>query len=154
MNKTERTALGGCKASKPLSVETPVLRYGTNRGVLTLHSIALKFALHERGARCNLYEARTFARSMGVRRDGLCPVLWCSDNGAVLVMRFATPLTPEQFECAYLKNDLPDWEHVPGEKGSPVESKASSYGLLDGRIVAIDYSAASELYDFPPHMLR
>jgi hypothetical protein len=40
------------------------------------HSIAMKFALHERGARCNLYEALAYADSTGARREGLCPVLW------------------------------------------------------------------------------
>jgi hypothetical protein len=57
-------------------VEMPSYLYGTNRGVLVCHSIAMKFALHERGARCNLYEALAYADSTGARREGLCPVLW------------------------------------------------------------------------------
>ena len=76
----------------------PSYRYGTNRGVLLCDSMALKFALHERGARCNLFEARTYASSTGDRRAGLCPVLWCSHNGAVLAMAYATPIPEEEFE--------------------------------------------------------
>ena len=54
-------------------MEMPRYYYGTNRGVLLCHSIAMKFALHERGARCNLYEARTYADSTGARREGIVP---------------------------------------------------------------------------------
>jgi hypothetical protein len=126
----------------------PVSRYGSNRGVLICHSIALKFALHDRGARCNLYERDTFASSTGGRREGLCPVLWCSDNGAVLVMPYATPLTPKEFEMLP-DAAFPDWEDVAGTAGAPFEyGKAENWGWLDGRLVAVDYSAASELYDW------
>jgi hypothetical protein len=92
-------------------VEMPSYRYGTNRGVLVCHSIAMKFALHERGARCNLYEALAYADSTGARREGLCPVLWCSDKGAVLVMRAAEPIPEEEFD---MLSDaaFQDWEHV------------------------------------------
>src|SRR4051812_42559448 len=100
----------------------PSYRYGMNRGVLTSHSIALKFALHERGACCNLSEARTYAVSTGGRQKGLCPDRWCSYNGAVLVMQYARPLTLAEF--MHRKNALPDWEHAGGEEGTPVESKA------------------------------
>jgi hypothetical protein len=93
----------------------------------------MKFALHERGARCNLYEA--LAYPLG------------SDNGAVLVMRAAEPIPEEEFD---MLSDaaFPDWEHVAGTAGSPFEhDKAENWGRLEGRLVAIDYSAASELYD-------
>jgi hypothetical protein len=125
----------------------PSYRYGTNRGVLLCHSMALKFALHERGARCNLFEARTYASSTGDRRAGLCPVLWCSHNGAVLAMAYATPIPEEEFEM--LPDDaFPDWEYVPGTAGAPFEhDKAANWGRLGSRLVAVDYSAALELYD-------
>jgi hypothetical protein len=98
-------------------------RRGANRVVLVCHLIAVKFARHKRGRYCNRFEAETFERSMGRRREGLCPVLWCSKNGAVLVMRSATPLTEEEFKM--LPDDaLPDWEHRPGEAGAPIEYKA------------------------------
>ena len=56
-------------------MEMPSYLYGTNGGVLVCHSIAMKFALHERRI-CNLYEALAYADSTGARREGLCPVLW------------------------------------------------------------------------------
>ena len=128
-------------------MEIPRYHCGANRGVLVCHSIAMKFALHERGARCNLYEARTYADSRGARREGLCPVLWCSDHGAVLVMRAAEPIPEEEFEM--LPDDaFPDWEYVPGTAGAPFEhDKAANWGRLGSRLVAVDYSAALELYD-------
>lgn len=120
----------------------PVLRYGSNRRVLICHSIALKLARHERGALCNLFEARTFRNSTGDCRDGLCPVLWCSGNGAVLVMRAAEPIPEGEFETLP-DNAFPDFRCVPVEY-----DKAENWGRLNGRLVAVDYSAASELYDF------
>jgi hypothetical protein len=34
----------------------------------------------------------------------------------------------------------PDWDAMPGEDGSPFEPKASDWGRIDGRLVALDYS--------------
>lgn len=50
---------------------------------------------------CNLYEALAYADSTGARREGLYPVLWSSDNGAVLVMRAAEPIPEEEFDMHF-----------------------------------------------------
>lgn len=58
------------------------------------------------------------------------------------MMRRAQPLSREQFfslnygEWIKGGNNLP-----PGEWVVPVENKLDSFGLLDGRIVAVDYGS-------------
>jgi hypothetical protein len=36
---------------------------------------------------------------------------------------------------------FPDWDYVPPDDTSPFEYKASDWGWLQGRLVALDYSA-------------
>ena len=49
-------------------MEMPSYLYGTNRGVLVCHSIAMKFALHERGSAISMTHSRTrIARVPAVR---------------------------------------------------------------------------------------
>ena len=64
--------------------------------------------------------------------DRLCPVKFSLWGGWLLVMPRCEPLTREEFEewkahC--------DYQNMPLE----VEPKLSSWGWLEGRVVAIDY---------------
>ena len=81
--------------------------------MLVLGPVAIKFAIGKRGRRCNLYEANLYNAVSPQRRDMLCPVLWCSQNGAVLIARSAIPLTED--ECHHLKDAdaFPEWDYVP-----------------------------------------
>ena len=78
----------------------------------------------------------------------LCPVLWCSRPAFVSIMRRATtPVTKgaldERKGVAWL-----EWDYAgPRDDGLPFEWKASDWGYLDGRVVAVDYAATAELYD-------
>lgn len=109
--------------------------------MLVLWPLALKFAIGERGKRCNRYEADLYARVDRRRRSMLCPVLWCEPTGKVLLARAARPLT--QGECDHLMriHGFPDWDYMRGGEASPFKYKASDWGLLGGRLVALDYSA-------------
>jgi hypothetical protein len=124
---------------------------GQSRCVLVCHSIALKFARGNWGARCNLYEAQLYKSTTEWRRKLLCPVIWCSANGAVLVMRAAKPLTKEQFDRAEKENQLPDWKRVPGSNEvtpfEECECKFADFGWLEDRIVVMDYAADPALTD-------
>jgi hypothetical protein len=42
--------------------------------------------------------------------------------------------------CAF-----PDWDYMPGGDGDPFEPKATDWGRIDGRLVALDYS--TPVYD-------
>lgn len=69
----------------------------------------------------------------------LCPVLWVSPGGLVLIMRSAVPLSemmsPEEYEDAVER-----WDYMPGDDSCPFEPKASDWGWYEGRRVALDYS--------------
>jgi hypothetical protein len=61
----------------------------------------------------------------------LCPVLWASPGGFLLVMRAAVPLSemmsPKEYQEAFEK-----WDYMPGEDGCPFEPKESDWGWLKG----------------------
>jgi hypothetical protein len=115
---------------------------GTTRIVLVVGPYALKFARHgDIGRRCNRYEAKIWKlnRDNAVRGPRLCPVLWSSSGGAVLLMPAAEPL-PADME---LPEDWADWWLDTAKAGDdfPGEHKAADWGMLNGRIVLLDYSS-------------
>ena len=81
------------------------------------------------GLLANMQE-RKFARTGWPE---LCPVVWSTPGGWCVVMRRAEPLaedlTEEQY-TAFVEHD---------EYYVPAEHKTDSFGILDGRLVAIDY---------------
>jgi len=115
---------------------------GLTRMVLTFGPLAFKFARGRKSVRCNLHEAQLYRRSSAKRRAMLCPVLWCSRYGFVLIMRRAeTPVTQgaldERKATAWL-----EWDYAgPGDDEHPFGWKRSDWGYLDGRVVAVDYAA-------------
>lgn len=118
------------------------LKGTTRRPVIVVGSWALKFARGERGRRCNL---QLFRNSSECRRVMLCPVRWCSRKGFLLVMQSAIPLDPADHLDLLEHDAFPDWDAMPGEDGSPFEPKASDWGRINGRLVALDYSVT--VYD-------
>ena len=70
----------------------------------------------------------------------LCPVRWCLRNGDLLVMAAARPLTETERDELLLSTGFPDWDYQPGEDSEPFEHKASDWGWLQQRLVALDYS--------------
>ena len=123
------------------------LRKGMTRRVLALPLIALKFARGPTGRRCNRFEADLYARTTARRREMLCPVLWCSSRGLILVARAATTLTEAEKEHLIANDGFPDWDYVPPDEGHPFEFKASDWGWLDSKLVAVDYSAPALFED-------
>jgi hypothetical protein len=113
---------------------------GTTRLVLVLGRYALKFARGRKGRFCNLFEAKTWAEATPARRQILCPVVGCAPLGLMLIMPAARPLTQEEFDAHDLGDTLPDWDYLPGDPTEPFEDKGSDWGMLDGRLVALDYS--------------
>ncbi len=77
----------------------------------------------------------------------LCPVRWCAKGGWLMVMATATPLTEAEKDNLIDTDGFPDWDYMPGEDGQPFEYKASDWGWLDGRRVAVDYSTPA--FDTP-----
>jgi len=130
-NPMERSTLSGL-----ISV-----RHGTTRLVVCIGPYALKIAKGKRGRICNLYESALWKRTTKVRRQMLCPVLAMMPLGIVLLMPRAQPLTEQEKSSLIETDGFPDWDYVPPDEGHPFEYKASDWGRLDGRLVALDYSA-------------
>lgn len=75
-------------------------------------------------------QEREFART---KWPELCPVVFSLPGGWLVVMRRAQPLHDDLTDAQYdAIVNRPDY-HVPAEH------KVDSFGILDGRIVAIDY---------------
>lgn len=82
------------------------------------------------GLLANMQE-REFSRT---KWPELCPVLASFPGGWLLVMRRAVPLSDAEWHDV----NSGEWpEH--GEYIVPVEMKRDSFGVIDGRIVAVDY---------------
>jgi hypothetical protein len=119
-----------------------MIRCGSTRAVLPIGPWAFKISRSKYGARCNRYEADLYRRcrtSRPERQLMLCPVLWSLLFGWLLIARRAeTPIT--QGQLADRKAHAFD-EWGVGDDEYPFEWKPTDWGILDGRIVAVDYAA-------------
>lgn len=116
--------------------------FGTHRTVYLIGKWAIKrpvlrkWRLFLMGLLANIQEATFSATGW----PELCPVLFACPGGWFIVMRRAEPLTREQFfalnYAEWIKggNDLPKGEWIV-----PVENKLDSFGIVNGRVVAVDY---------------
>lgn len=87
-----------------------------------------------KGIIANIEESKTWQYNSGKYERGLsyllCPVLWCSWGGWVLVMKRAQMLT------------IKDWGTVTvpeHKKHFPGDDTLSNYGWLNGKVVKVDY---------------
>jgi hypothetical protein len=111
------------------------------RPVIVFGPVAFKIARNADGQACNSYEAELYRNTTPRRRAILCPVLWCSPGGFVLIMRAAVPLSDMMTLEDYL-NFAEEWDAdaTPGDDSCPFDPKASDWGWYNGRRVALDYS--------------
>jgi hypothetical protein len=126
-----------------------ISREGSMRSpVVVVGPLAFKFARNDRGRASNLYEAKLYRSVNATRRALLCPVLWVSKHGSVLMMRSAKPTTEMMGSDEYMRL-FEIWDYMPGEDGCPFEPKAADWGVFEGRIVALDYSLPAWQDDEP-----
>jgi hypothetical protein len=109
------------------------------RPVVVIWPLAFKFARNEHGRNSNLYEADLYRRTTEARRNMLCPVVWVSKRGRLLLMRAARPLSEMMTQDEY-QEAFEAWDYMPGEEDCPFEPKPSDWGWYKGRRVALDYS--------------
>ena len=132
-----------------------MIRLGTTRAVIAFGPWAFKLAKGRRGVRCNKHEADLFHRNKDKahRRSLLCCVLWCSRPAIILVMRRAeTPITQTQLEelMSLETGAFHKWAYSgQGDDDHPFEWKPDDWGMVNGRIVAVDYAATAQA----PHPL-
>lgn len=89
-----------------------------------------------RGIIGNISENQTWKWNSGKFEKGtshlLCPVVWCSLGGWVLVMKKAKPITREQWEMI---TDISKFKkHFSGD------DTMSNYGYYENRLVKLDYA--------------
>lgn len=99
-----------------------------------------------RGLLCNMQEA-CFSKT---KWPELCPVVFRVPGGWLTVMRRALPLSEGDwlsfdYENFRVGQDWPTERVVEGHYCAdyyvPVENKIDSFGLLNGRVVAVDYGS-------------
>jgi hypothetical protein len=124
-----------------------IIRQGSTRNTVLLWPLALKFARHKYGERCNKHETELYYRNRHKphRRSMLCPVLWCSPSGKLLVMRYAaTPITRAQAD-ERKANAWSEWAYEgSGDDEHPFEWKENDWGVLRGKVIAVDYATTAE----------
>lgn len=113
---------------------------GTTRLVVLTSRSAWKFpALHSwRGFLNGLLGNMTEAEFAALGWPELCPIRWAAPAGLLVVMARAKSLTDAEWQALDVAAFADRCDGVV-----PVEDKQSSFGVLDGRIVAVDYGSPS-----------
>ena len=122
------------------------LKFGVTRAVIVTQGLAIKLARTELGRDCNRYEHEVWASSgrKPIRRSHLCPVLWCSAGGEVLVMLAAEPISDDQL-AQMEAHSFCWWDGEPRDPGAPFEGKREDWGSLNGTVVAVDYANLAQV---------
>lgn len=117
---------------------------GASRLVIVLKNIVIKIPTPFNGWHHfiigilgNITENKCWKWNSGVFEKGhsylLCPVLWCSWGGWILIMRKADKILT--YDEAWERDLSKHIEHFPGDDTGP------NYGILNGNIVKIDYGS-------------
>jgi hypothetical protein len=120
---------------------TGSIKSGATRIVLLIGGWAIKIPrfTHWNLFLCGLLanrQERMFGRLWCKDSRKLCPILFSLPGGFLVVMRRAEPMPESLFEIL----DIEAWKDC-GDFVIPVENKISSFGLIDGAIVAVDYGS-------------
>lgn len=103
-----------------------------NRFVVKVPNFLDGWRLFLCGLLANMQE-RTFSAT---EWDELCPVLWSTPGGWLVVMQRARVMTREEF----MEFDFDSFISKP-DYVIPVEAKSNSFGYLNNKVVAIDYGS-------------
>ena len=106
-----------------------------SRVVVKIPNFTCQWSHFLKGIIANIHEKQTWRWNSGKYETGkshlLCPVVWASWGGWLLVMKKARPLSWEEYEKI---DDLTSHTtHFPGD------DTMSNYGYLDGKLVKLDY---------------
>lgn len=120
-----------------------MIKKGTTRIVIILNDLVIKipnftysFQNFINGIAGNYREWQTYKWNSGKFERGfshlLCPVVWNSWLGLIVVMKRAKELTSYQWEEFHIDDHI---KHFRGD------DKKDNYGIYDNRIVKIDYGS-------------
>lgn len=104
------------------------LASGCTRRVLLIGSLAIKWPKVTGGFKANRYERRRW-QTGDVR---LCPILFSDPFGLLVIMRRAADLEPVEAWEIIAQTDF---------SGLPHDTIPENVGLIDGRLVMVDYGA-------------
>jgi hypothetical protein len=120
------------------------IAYGTTRFVFLAAGLAFKIGRGRRGLECNQRELSVWRNATPERRQMLCPIVGSLPFGMLVIQIRAVPITEDEARTLRETYSFPDWNYIPGEPhGDPTEPKASDWGRLNGRLVAVDYGMRS-----------
>lgn len=121
------------------------------RYVIKIPNFTCQWSHFLRGLIGNMSENQTWKWNSGKYETGkshlLCPVLWCSWGGWILIMKRVDELITDDnrefWDCD---------EHIKFFKG---DDSISNYGILSGKLVKIDYADLDSHWgeDFKPPYL-
>lgn len=123
-----------------------------NRFVIKVPNFTNKWFHFLMGLTSNINENQTWKYNSGKYESGkshlLCPVIWCSWGGWILIMKRARLISESYWHTLSMEKDFKEHlEFFPGD------DTMSNYGILDDRqIVKIDYGQLDNSWgeDFKP----
>ena len=116
-------------------------RFGSTRTAILVGDYAIKipsfveYRLFLYGLLGNMQE-KTFWDGLPDSREYMCPIIFAMPGGFFNIMRRAKPVTMEQFLV-----NADRWYDEAISHSIPVENKMDSWGILDGKLVVVDYGS-------------
>lgn len=117
---------------------------GSNRFVILAGPVAIKIARSAHGRKACLLERKIWAQYGGKPGNGdlLCPILWSDRQGRYVIMRIAGPVPTQRIPEWLIARDKWEYWPVQGDQPDPSEGDLSNWGVVNDRIVMIDYGNA------------
>lgn len=121
------------------------IRSGTSRSVIIFEKYVIKFPILRygwkyfiQGILANINEGECYYNNRPEYTDTnvqsyLCDIIWYSKSGLVLIMKKASVLSESKYiEFEKVIDEIES--HFPGDR------KAENYGIIENRIVKLDYA--------------
>lgn len=118
--------------------------------VIKIPNFTFQWSHFLRGLIGNISENQTWKWNSGKYEKGkshlLCPVIWCSWGGWFLIMKRAETFKGEEWDLSTLHSIEEHVKQFGGDDG------VSNYGILNDKIVKIDYADLNDYWgeDFKP----
>ena len=110
---------------------------GTMRRVFILKNIAIKIPLNIKGYLANINEIHNWYKYKQCK-EYLCPIIFHDLLGFIVVMKRVQPVYDlDEYDISFMDYTIPVFNDI----------KRNNFGLLDGKLVKIDYGNDFWLYN-------
>lgn len=110
---------------------------GTMRRVFVFKNIAIKIPLDTKGYLANINEIHNWYKYKQYK-EHLCPIIFYDLLGFIVVMKRVQPVYDlDKYDISFMHYSIPVFNDI----------KRNNFGLLDGKLVKIDYSNDYWLYN-------